>query len=146
MITLDGKSTDEAKTEEKKSLEIMQSIAQHDIVQPTELGEVVREFNSDVIEDHTRMSTIDMKTRLHWIEVNSVLAMDTLVAFRVCTSRCLSFTRQKKRLNVSIDGMGRRENVELVVGKRERDVSMTQPNMSFGDKFKSALGIGGQKE
>lgn len=108
---------------------------QTDIIQPSELGEVVKEFNSDVIEPHTRMSTIDMKSRLHWSEINSVLAMDTLVALGMCTKKCLSFTRQKKRLNVSLDGLGRKENVELVVGKREQDRQQVMPQQGSGGVF-----------
>src|SRR4030067_1827447 len=57
------------------------------IVQPTELGETLKELNRDEIEAHTGMSGIDMKSRLHYIEVENILAMDTLVALRVLPSR-----------------------------------------------------------
>jgi hypothetical protein len=45
------------------------------------------------------------------------------------------FSRIKKRLNVSHDGKGRDEMVQVVVGKREQDAKMS----SFGG------GMGGMK-
>jgi hypothetical protein len=88
---------------------------------PSELGETLRELNKDEIESNTGMTGIDMKSRLHYIEVSSILAMDALVALKVLPRRCLAFTRQKKRLAVSLDGKGRQEMVEVVGRKREQD-------------------------
>lgn len=99
----------------------VQQIQTSDIIQPTELGETLRELNSDVIDGTTRMSSLDMKTRLHYMELNSILGMDTLVALKVLPTSCLAFTRQKKRLNVSLMGKGRQEMVQSIVGKREDD-------------------------
>lgn len=36
-----------------------------DIIQPTEMGETLKEINSDEIDPESRMSSIDMKSRLH---------------------------------------------------------------------------------
>jgi len=93
-----------------------------DISQPTELGESLRELNLDSLEADTRMSGIDMRSRLHFVEIPSILAVDTLVGFKFLPTSCLAFTRQKKRLSVSLDGKGRGEIVDIVGRKREDDV------------------------
>ena len=93
-----------------------------EISQPTELGESLRELNQDELETDTRMSGIDMRSRLHFVEVPSILAVDTLVGFKFLPTSCLAFTRQKKRLAVSLGGKGREEIVDIVGRKREDDV------------------------
>ncbi|MGM0495440.1 MAG: hypothetical protein ACQERX_02135 [Bacillota bacterium] len=97
---------------------------EQDIKEPTELGEVIRDLNNDTIERETKMSGIDMRSRLHEIEVSSILAVDTLVSFNFLPLSCLPFTRQKKRLAVSLDGKGRDDIVKIVSGKREMDEKM----------------------
>ena len=108
------------------------------INQPTELGESLRELNLDNIEPNTRMSGIDMRARLHYLEASSVLALDALVALKVLPIDCLAFSRQKKRLSVSIAGKGREEIVEIVGGKRELDAKKS----GFGDMAKGMVGMG----
>lgn len=110
------------------------------IVQPTELGESLKELNEDNLSSSTRMSGIDLRSRLHETEVMFILQLDALVAMGVVPSKCLSFTRQKKRLNVSIDGKGRGEIVDIVAGKKEMEA-----RTGFGgfvDRMKSGLGMG----
>jgi len=114
-----------------------------DIVQPTELGESLRELNDDSIAQDTRMSGIDMRSNLHHMEIPGILAIDALVAFKFLPINCLSFTRQKKRLAVSLNAFGRRNIVDIVSGNRNHDEQIGA--MSFGDKAKSFLGLGGQK-
>lgn len=110
------------------------------ITQSTELGETLRELNKDEIEQHTGMSGIDMKSRLHYIEVSSILAMDALVALKVLPRRCLSFTRQKKRLAVSLDGKGRGEMVDVVGRKHETDKGKQQGG-GFQQAVKGFMGF-----
>jgi len=111
------------------------------INQPSELGETLRELNKDEIESHTGMSGIDMKSRLHYIEVSSILAMDSLVALKVLPSRCLAFTRQKKRLSVSLDGKGRGEMVDIVGRKHDQDKAVANQGGGFGNAVKSFVGL-----
>jgi len=92
-----------------------------EVIEPTELGESLRELNNDSIQLETNMSAIDMRTRLSAFEIGSILALDTLVAMRILPISCLAFTRQKKRLNVSLKGEGRAEIVDIVSGKRIND-------------------------
>lgn len=104
---------------QKNSTEIIQSEkGLREITQPTEIGEALRELNQDILDESTRMSTIDMKSRLKDWEIPSLLAIDALVALKVLPPKVLSLTRQKKRLNVSIGGQGRRETVDTIVGER----------------------------
>lgn len=102
------------------------------ITQASELGETIRELNRDEIEEHTGMSGIDMKSRLHYVEIGSILAMDALVALRVLPPRCLAFTRQKKRLSVSLNGAGRGEMVDLV--GRKHDLDKAKSNMGSSNQ------------
>lgn len=102
------------------------------IIESTELGESLKELNLDDRDPIHKMSGIDMRTRLHPIEIAGLLAIDTLVTFKFIPDRCLQFTRQKKRLAVSIHGKGRSEIVDIVAGKREHDV---KKNISFGDRI-----------
>lgn len=112
------------------------------INQPTELGDTLKELNKDTIETETnnRMSGIDMRARLHPLEISSVLALDALVALGILPTSCLAFSRQKKRLSVSLDGKGRDDIVNIVSGKRELDAKMGMGGMM--DKAKSFMGMG----
>jgi hypothetical protein len=105
------------------------------ISHPTELGEALRELNTDIVENNS-MSTIDMRSNLHPFEVASVLAMDSLISLNIVPKSCLSFTRQKKRLAVSTQALGRKQIVELATGKKEQDKAV----MTLSDRFKSAFG------
>ena len=114
------------------------------ITQNTELEGSLKQLNDDNINADTRMSAIDMRTRLHPLEVSAVLALDSLVALGVVPQKCLPLSTQKKRLNVSQDGKGRAEMVELVAGKREADIKAGTFGR-IGDGIKSFFGMGGQR-
>ncbi len=109
------------------------------IHQGTELGDAIKEINKDDIEPNTRMSGIDMRARLHPLEIASVLALDALVSLGILPTSCLAFTRQKKRLSVSLEGKGRDDIVNIVSGKKEMDAKMG--GMGMMDKAKSFMGI-----
>lgn len=113
------------------------------VVQPTELGESLKELNSDSIESLSRMSGIDMRARLQYIEIASILALDSLVSLGCLPIKCLSFTRQKKRLSVSLNGKGREEIVSVVSGKREMDAKLGGMS-GFGERIKGFMGMGGK--
>lgn len=111
------------------------------INQNTELEGSLKELNADSINPDTRMSAIDMRTRLHPVEISAVLAVDSLVALGVLPQKCLPLSTQKKRLNVSEMGKGRTEMVELVAGKRESDIKAGTFGR-IGDGIKSFFGMG----
>lgn len=114
------------------------------ITQGTELEGSLKELNADLINPETRMSQIDMRTRLASFEISAVLAVDSLVALGVLPQRCLPLSTQKKRLNVSEGGKGREEMVQLVAGKREMDAKMGGMG-GFGNGIKSFFGMGGPR-
>jgi hypothetical protein len=131
------KDTQDNQTESEPSYQIDSSeVGISNITQATELGESLKELNQDEIEPTTRMSGIDMRARLHFLEANSILAIDSLVSFGILPLRCLSFTRQKKRLSVSISGKGREEIVKIVGGKQDQDAKKS----GFGENIKQYLG------
>lgn len=113
------------------------------VQQNTELEGALKELNEDEINIGARNSGIDMRARLHPMEISSVLALDALVALRVLHTRNLAFSRQKKRLSVSIKGEGRKEIVDVVSGKKEQDAKMG----GLGERIKTGIGgfFGGQK-
>ncbi len=111
------------------------------IQQNSELEGSLKELNADSINPDTRMSQIDMRSRLHPIEISAVLAVDALVAFGVLPQKCLTLSTQKKRLNVSEEGKGRQEMVELVAGKTDRDVKMGSMGR-MGEGIKNFFGMG----
>jgi hypothetical protein len=65
-----------------------------------------------------------------------------LVAFNFIPDRCLIFTRQKKRLAVSINGQGRKEIVDIAAGRREEAM---KKGLSFGDRIKGFMHGSGQQ-
>ncbi len=111
------------------------------INQSTELGDTLKELNNDTIEDNanTRMSGIDMRARLHPMEISSILALDALVALKIMPVSCLAFSRQKKRLSVSLEGKGRDDIVNIVAGKRELDAKTGMGGMM--DRAKGFFGM-----
>lgn len=111
------------------------------INQSTELGDSLKELNQDDLDRRTRMSGIDMRARLHPAELPNIVALDALVALQILPSKCLAFTRQKKRLSVSLQGQGREEIVKIVGGKQDRDSNSTN---GFMDKMQRMMGGGGE--
>lgn len=118
---------------------VSQDLGIQPIKQNTELGDSLKELNKDELEKDTRMSGIDLRSRLHYVEIGYVLALDSLVALGVCPIKALSFTRQKKRLSVSLEGKGRDDIVNVVSGKREQDAKLSG---GFLDRAKGFIGMG----
>lgn len=107
------------------------------IKESTEMAETIRELNDDKVED--KFSAIDMKTRLHQIEISSIIALDSLVAFSFLPSEVSNITRSKKRLAVSLNGLGRSEIVSIAQGMQER-----KQGRSIFDRIGSLFGGGSQ--
>lgn len=118
-------------------VEKIQAAGVQSMVQPSELGDSLKELNKDIIETNTNQSGIDMRSRLHPIEVSSLLAIDGLVAMKFLPQEVLLISRQKKRLAVSIDGLGRKEIVEIVRSKRDHDSKMS----GVKDRLKNFMGM-----
>ena len=89
------------------------------IVQPTETGEALKIMNEDIVDKESRMSSIDMKTRLNSVEIPPLVVIDTLVSMRFLELDSLNISRMVKRLKVSLDGKGRSELRDISVGVKE---------------------------
>lgn len=96
----------------------------------TELGQVMSNLDSDDVDKTTGMSSIDFNTRLQDGEISSMMITDEFIRMGILPKE-IGITRQKKRLAVSLKGMGREEKVRIVAGERER-----QAGGSFMDKVK----------
>lgn len=118
--------------------------AETEIKESTELKDAMEELNKDELDSDTKMSSIDMRSNLHYTEISGLLACDALVMFRVLPQRCLNYTRQKKRLAPSLNGMGRNQQVAIVAGKR--DVEAKTQGMSLGDRLRGLVGSGKKDE
>jgi len=105
------------------------------VIQPTELGETLKELNKDEVEQDSRMSSIDLKARLADMEVGAILVYDTLIAMKFLPDNALFLTRQRKRLSVSEGGKGRAETVDIVRGVKDQ-----QQKIGAIDKFMGAFG------
>ncbi len=102
------------------------------IGQESELTGVMRHMNEDKLEGEERLPSIDMKTRLHPLELSNIIIHDAVVALNCLPKDCLITTRTKKRLAVSLHGLGREEMVKIVSQERER-----QSGGGFMDKVKN---------
>jgi len=92
-----------------------------DFKEQTDLSETLKELNQDSLDTETGMSGIDMRTRLSHIEIPAILGIDSLVSMNVLPQELLQLTRQKKRLAVSLGGLGRREIVKIATGRQDED-------------------------
>jgi hypothetical protein len=98
-----------------------------EIITPNNDSELIKELNRDELEGEMGMSSIDMKANLYPIEHTAIMAFNSLVSFRFLPKNCLPFTRVKLRLSRSlilprnIEGVGGRQSVEMITGKKELD-------------------------
>jgi len=111
-----------------------------DINEPSEIGEALKELNNDTIEGDTSMSGIDMRSNLHPLEISGILALDSMVAFKFLPVCCLGFTRQKKRIAVSLRGKGREDIVNIVGGHQEH--LERKSGLNLGEKVSGWFGNG----
>jgi hypothetical protein len=93
--------------------------------EPSELRGAITSLMEDVLDPETNMSSMDMRSRLTNHEIGAILAIDTLVALDALPKQALLFTRQKKRLSVSLGGEGRKEIVQLSQAQQDKDGSRT---------------------
>lgn len=105
------------------------------IVESSDLAEVLKQLNLDSIDAKTGMTDIDMRSRLGAVEIPAILTLDSLVSMRVLPAQCLQLTRQKKRLAVSLYGQGRREIVKIATAQVENE------NEQRAIKKNSVLGL-----
>lgn len=111
------------KIEIEEAEKISRIALEQPITQESELTGVMKVMNEDVLEKDTGLPSIDMKTRLLPIELSSMVIHDTVVALNCLPHDCLITTRTKKRLAVSLKGLGREEMVKIVSSERDKRTS-----------------------
>ena len=111
-------------------------MGQTEILQNSDTKESMKELNEDVIDKDTNLSSIDMKSRLNIFDLSSIVAIDSLVALKVYPSNVLMITRSRKRNSVSINGLGRQEQVQIATGIREHNEMV---GSSMWDKIKNSI-------
>ena len=87
----------------------------------TELGEVLEHQTRD-IENDQRLSSVDFISNITNFQHAPISAVEFIASAGVISRRSRIITRIIKRNAVSLDAMGRKQNVEIAVGKREQDV------------------------
>ena len=92
---------------------------EHIFSDKSELGQVMENLDKDIIDNNTKMSSVDFNARLTNSEVNACLIIDELTRIGILPNAS-GLTRQKKRLSVSKDGLGREEKVRIIAGEREQ--------------------------
>lgn len=87
----------------------------------TELGEVL-DYQTRDVENQQRMSSIDFISNINSFQHAPIVAVEFLCSVGVISRKSRGVTRIFKRNAVSVDAMGRKQNVEVAVGKREQDI------------------------
>jgi len=106
--------------EEKREAEDVTRLAlEQPITQQSELTGVMKEMNDDTLEGNEKLPSIDMKTRLAPFELTSMIIHDAVISLNCLPKECLITTRTKKRLAISLKGLGREEMVKIVQGERD---------------------------
>lgn len=105
------------------------------IKQSSELGDSLDIAFSDKFDIDTKVSDIDMKANLHPVQIPYIVIFDSLCKMGFLNARGLSLSRQVKRLSVSEKtkqmGVGRKNLVDMVTGKREHDKATSDKASSF---------------
>jgi hypothetical protein len=137
MIILDGVIFNPDQPHRKKGNYYNTDPGVRDVHEHSELGDAMQELNDDTINPNTKMSAMDMRAVLGHTEISSILAVDSLIQFKLLPITTRAFTQQKKRLSASLNGQGRKQLVEMATGKVERDI---QAGGGVWNKIKSKFG------
>lgn len=104
-----------------QTIQLSRLALEQPVSQESDLASVMKTLNEDTIEVESQLPSIDMKTRLHPLELTSIVIHDTIIALNCLPTECLVTTRVKKRLAVSLQGKGREEIVKIVQGERQNE-------------------------
>jgi len=91
-------------------------------VEKTELGEVFDNLDNDKVDPNTKFSKLDFNTRLSNTEINNIMIFEELRSLGLMPQEA-TLTIQKKRMNISRDGLGRKEKVEISTAGHEASVN-----------------------
>jgi hypothetical protein len=97
---------------------------------------------NDVLMNLDEKKSIDMNARLHPMVLSPIAAFKTFVYMQWIPPEWRQFPDTFLGLTVSLKGTGRKEKIEAIVGKRERD---TQAAGGFGGAMGKLFGGGGNE-
>jgi hypothetical protein len=121
---------------------INQDDGTQDIIETTEMKEALDALNKDDV-DVKGKSSMDLRARLHYMEIAGMMGLDTLAMYHMVSSRAKYITESKKRLSVSLNGEGRKEIVAVTTGDNQGENSQA----SMGKRLMQGLfGSGKKKE
>ncbi len=87
----------------------------------TEVGQVFENLDRDNVNEEG-MSNIDFNARLHPWEANACMVIDEFRSKGILPADA-NITRMKKRLSVSLGGLGRQEKVQVATASRGADMA-----------------------
>jgi hypothetical protein len=91
------------------------------IIERSELGEALEQQNRDILNEE-RLSSVDFISRINEFQHAPISAIECISAMKVISIDGRLITRIVKRNSCSIQGLGRKEFVDVVVGKAEKDI------------------------
>ena len=95
----------------------------------TELGEAL-EFQNKDVENDQRLSSVDFISRINNYQHAPLVAVDTIASMGVISGDARIVVKNIMRKAVSLDGKGRQEFVDVVVGKKEGDRRLGISNLT----------------
>lgn len=113
------------------------------ITQSTEVESGLKELNKDDIENSSKQSALDLRTRLTDFQIVTFSGYEFLVELGVMPRIVLPLTKQIKRNLVSKNGLGRDEMIRMTGTIKEQQIKMAGGGMMSG--FKGLFGGMGQR-
>ncbi len=117
---------------EEQNFSNSQNLDEQNVYNQSDIAQALVELNKDNLGD--KNSEIDLRARLHPFELSALLALDSLVAIGFLPIQTLALSRQKKRLSVSLKGLGRKEIISVVAGHQEQMAKKGGLGGVFGGK------------
>lgn len=108
-------------TDEAESIKTHKDSGVVNIKDNTELGEALEHQNKDT-ENEQRLSSVDFISRIGGMQLPSLVAVDTIASMGVISRDARIVVKNIMRKAVSLEGKGREEFVQVVVGKKESDI------------------------
>lgn len=107
--------------DDKKTLEdeVLSDVETRPYHETTELAEAMQNLDNDEVDPQTKMSKVDFNSRLTDTEIPCLMVIDELKQLGIFPANALIST-QKKRLSVSLSGLGRSEKVDMAIGHKEQ--------------------------
>lgn len=105
------------------------------ITEKSEMGETLEIAFDDSINTDFKMSSIDLKSNINYIQFSGCTQLDVLTAIGFLPKKADLLSRQAKRNSVGVSARGRNDIVDISVGQRQQ-----KTGMGMIDKMKGFFG------